>query len=100
MAKYNLKIYPAALADLSDIIDYLNTLSPETATSCYDMIVEKIGSLAENPERCPIAKDTQLRLRGYRTLFVNKYIVFYIVENSTVKILRILHARRQYERII
>jgi addiction module RelE/StbE family toxin len=97
MEKYEVKIFPAAQNDLRDIVDYLNTLSPDVATEYYDLIIEKVGTLTYLPERCPLMKDTQLRLRGYRALFVKNYIVFFTVIEKTVEIRRILHARRQYE---
>jgi len=97
MAKYKIKIFPTAQNDLLEIIEYLNTLSPQTALKYYDLIVESIGSLAELPERCPLAKDPQLRLRGYRALLVKSYIVFYVVSGNTVEIRRILYVKRQYE---
>jgi len=97
MGEYKVKIYPAAQQDLNDIVDYLNTLSPDAAIKYYDRIVEKIGSLAEMPERRPLLKDPQLRLRGYRTLIVDNYMVFYVVKGDTVQIRRILFGRRQYE---
>jgi hypothetical protein len=52
------------------------------------------------PERCPLAKDTQLRMRGYRTLLVKNYIVFYVINGKTVEVRRILFARRQYEELL
>lgn len=100
MEHYKVKIFPAAQSDLRDIADYLNTLSPETAMQYYDLIIEKVGTLTTMPERCPMARDTQLRLRGYRMLLVKNYIVFYVVNGENVEIRRILYARRQYEGII
>jgi toxin ParE1/3/4 len=97
MEMYKIKIYKTAQQDLKEIVDYLNTLSPPAAIKYYDLIVEKIGSLSEMPERCALLKDTQLRLRGYRTLLVDKYIVFYVIKADTVQIRRILYGRRQYE---
>ncbi|NLI11210.1 MAG: type II toxin-antitoxin system RelE/ParE family toxin [Peptococcaceae bacterium] len=97
MGEYKVKIYPAAQQDLNDIVAYLNTLSPDAAIKYYDRIVEKIGSLAEMPERRHLLKDPQLRLRGYRTLIVDNYMVFYVVKGDTVQIRRILFGRRQYE---
>jgi hypothetical protein len=52
------------------------------------------------PERCPLAKDIQLRLRGYRTLLINNYIVFFVISGKTVEIRRILYARLQYENFV
>jgi addiction module RelE/StbE family toxin len=97
MGKYKIRIFQTAQDDLREIVEYLNTLSPQAALKYYDLIVEKIGSLAEMPERYPLARDAQLRLRGYRTLLVKSYIVFYVVKDDVVEIRRIIYARRQYE---
>ncbi len=100
MGRYEVKIYPAAQEDLREIVVYLNTLSPQAALRYYDLLTEKIESLTELPERCPLAKDIQLRLRGYRVLPVEAYLVFYMVCGTAVQIRRILYARRQYEGLL
>ena len=100
MERPEVKIFPAAQDDLREIVEYLNTLSPDAAVRYFDLIVEKVGSLAIMPERCPLAKDVQLRLRGYRTLVIEKYIVFCVVKNGVVEIRRILYAKRQYEGLL
>jgi len=97
MEIYKIKIYKPVQEDLSEIVDYLNTLSTPGAIKYYDLIVEKITSLSEIPKRSALSKDTQLRLRGYRTLLVDKYMVFYVIKDDTVQIRRILYMRRQYE---
>ncbi|MDR0381429.1 MAG: type II toxin-antitoxin system RelE/ParE family toxin [Oscillospiraceae bacterium] len=91
---------PTAQSDLHGVIEYLNTLSPDAAIRHYDAIVEKIRTLTTMPERCPLAKDIQLRLRGYRTLLINNYIVFFVISGKTVEIRRILYARLQYENFV
>ena len=100
MKKYDIKIFSLAENDLDEIVDYLVTLSEQAALRYYDMIMEKIGSLTTMPKRYPMAKDTQLQLRGYRTMVINNYIVFYIINGNTVEIRRILYARRQYEALL
>jgi addiction module RelE/StbE family toxin len=100
MEQYNVKIFPVAQNDLKNIVDYLNTLYSDAAIRYYDLIIEKVETLKTMPERCPLAKDTQLRLRGYRMLFVNNYIVFYVISGKTIEIRRILYARRQYEELL
>lgn len=97
MEKYNIKIFPLAKQDLLDIIDYLNTLSLQAAIRQYDSIIEKIGSLTDMPNRCPMIKLPQLRQRGYRVLIVDNYSVFFIVNGNTVEVRRILYGRRKYE---
>ncbi len=97
MEENNIKIFPLAKQDLLDIIDYLNTLSPQAAIRQYDSIIEKIGSLTVMPNRCPMIKLPQLRQRGYRVLIVDNYSVFLIVNGGTVEVRRILYGRRKYE---
>lgn len=100
MESYKISILPAAQNDLREIVDYLNTLSPQAAVSYYDMIVERIASLTQMPKRYALVKDAQLRLKGYRTLIIKHYIVFYVVKEKTVEIRRILFARRQYQPLL
>lgn len=97
MGKYKIKIYSTAKMDLKDIIRYLNTLSPQIAIKYYDLIIEKIGGLAEMPERCSFVRDVVLKAKRYRYLIVENYVVFFVVKADTVQIRRILYGRRNYE---
>jgi|SRR5680860_962295 len=97
MGKYKIKIYSTAKMDLKDIIRYLNTLSPQIAIKYYDLIIEKIGGLAEMPERCSFVRDVVLKAKGYRYLIVENYVVFFVVKTDTVQIRRILYGKRNYE---
>lgn len=100
MEQYKVKIYPAAEQDLLDIIDYLNTLSPNAALKYYDLLTEEIASLARMPERCPRPRDLALAAKGYRCLIVEKYLVFYVIVGDTVQIRRILYGKRDYQAIL
>ena len=100
MEKYKVKIYPAAKQDLLDIVDYLNTLSQDTALRYYDLLIEEIAGLSSMPERCPRPKDLALAAKGYRCLLVKNYLVFYVVVRDTVQIRRILYGRRDYSSLL
>lgn len=100
MENYKVKIYPTAQQDLLEIIEYLNTLSPEAALRYYDLLTEQIASLSRMPERCPKPKDLALAAKGYRYLIVENYLVFYIVSDDTVQICRILYGRRDYRLLL
>ena len=91
MEKYEVKIFSTAKQDLLEIIDYLNTLSPETALRYYDKLTEEIGGLSHMPERCPRPRDLALAAKGYRYLIVENYLVFYTISGQTVQIQRILY---------
>lgn len=100
MESYKVRIYPAAKRDLLEIIDYLNTLSQDTALRYYDLLTEQIASLAHMPERCPKPKDLALAAKGYRYLIVKDYLVFYLISGDTVQIRRILYGRRDYRSLL
>jgi plasmid stabilization system protein ParE len=100
MEQYDVKILPAAQDDLREIVDHLNRLPSQAALQHYDMFVEKIAGLAFMPERCPMARDAQLRIRGYRFLPVKNYIVFFVIAEKIVQIRRILYGKRQYETLL
>lgn len=100
MEKYKLIIFPAAQRDMQDMVDYLNELSPQAALSSYDEIIERISTLVQLPLRCPLMKSPVLRAKGYRVLVVNNYLVFYVVNDKTVEIRRILYGKRQYEPLL
>ena len=100
MENYKVKIYPTAQQDLLEIIEYLNTLSPEAALRYYDLLTEQIASLSRMPERCPKPKDLALAAKGYRYLIVENYLVFYIVSDDTFQIRRILYGRRDYRLLL
>ena len=97
---YKVRIYPAAERDLLEIVEYLNTLSPQVALKYYDLLTEQIASLSSMPERCPRPKDLALIAKGYRYLIVKDYLVFYKVVGDTVQIHRILYGRRDYQALL
>lgn len=100
MENYKIKIFPRAKQDMEEVIDYLNTLSPDVALKYYDLLVEGIAGLSQMPERCPRPKDLALAARGYRYLIVKNYLVFYVIAGDTVQIRRILYARRNYKGLL
>ena len=100
MENYDVILYPTAKQDLLDIIDYLNTLSPDAALRYYDLLTEEIASLSKMQKRCPRPKDLALAAKGYRYLIVKDYLVFYVVSGQTVQIRRILYGRRDYQALL
>ena len=100
MDEYNVTISSTAQNDFMEIAEHIETLPPEEAEQQYDSIVKKTGVLARSPDSCPSARDSQLRLRGYKMLTVDDYIYFFIIMGREVNIRRILYARRQYDRLV
>lgn len=100
MERYKVKIFPTAQQDFREVIDYLNTLSPQAADEYYDLLLKEISSLEHMPERCPHVRDLALAAKGYRYLIVKNYLIFYVVQGDTVQIRRIQYARREYQTLL
>jgi len=99
MEEYNVIIYPTAQNDVQTIVEHLNNLPPEEAEPYFNMLISSAEILKKTPVKCPLAKDSQLRLRAYRTLIAEDYMFLFVVSGKTVEIRRILYAKRQYERL-
>jgi len=80
-----------------DIVGHLNMRPPEEAEQAYELLIGKMEMLRITPKQCPLVKDTQLRLRGYRTLVIANYTVFLVVSGQNVDIHRIPFSRKQYD---
>jgi toxin ParE1/3/4 len=52
--------------------------------------------LATNPHLGRIPKDAALLDLGYRYLVVQNYLIFYVVEDRTIFVHRIVHGARDY----
>ena len=96
LKQYKIDVPPAALADVDEIVDYLNTLSAETAVKHLTQINDGINSLRTLPLRCPPAKNDEYAKKGWHYLVVIYYLVFFTVEEDTVKIQRIVDGRKNY----
>jgi len=99
MEEYRVVLFPAAQSDVIAIALHLNDLPPEEAVSYFDKLIKKAEILKSTPSSCPLTKDSQLRLRAYRTLAIDEYLIFFVLNVKTVEIRRVLYAKRQYDRL-
>jgi len=100
MEVYNVVIFPAAQSDFLSFMELIHAVTPEEAEQNYDQFIDEIKSLREAPKSCPFTRDSLLRLRGYRMLSISDYLVFFVINGSTVEIRRILYSKRQYDRLV
>jgi plasmid stabilization system protein ParE len=99
MDEYNVMISVSAQNDFLEIAERINLLPPDEAEQYFDKVIKKTKVLATAPDSCPSARDSQLRLRGYRTLTIDDYVYFFVISKDDVIIRRILYAKSQYDRI-
>lgn len=104
MKEYKVFIEAAAEKDLFGILLYITkTLKqPAIARHIYAEIKKQIGSLQTIPNRQKIVEEEPYAAQGVRRLYVEKYMVFYVVADSKkeVHVFCILYNRREWQNLI
>jgi plasmid stabilization system protein ParE len=104
MGKYRVDIAEPAENDLLDVILYISTRlsAPSTAMKMARAIEGALEGLADMPGSHPLVADGRLASMGYHEIRVKNYIAFYTIDEDekTVVVERILHARRDWLRIL
>jgi addiction module RelE/StbE family toxin len=79
---------PEAADDLEQIVQYIQTDSPEVARTVAAMIMDAAGGLSVFPNRGRVG-----RMEGTRELVLDRlpWIAVYRVRNDAVEIVRIYH---------
>jgi addiction module RelE/StbE family toxin len=96
--QYKIKYLPAAQADLLGIFEYISPQNTSAADRLLDAFDNEISKLGSMPRLGKAIDDYELRAKGYRILVVEKYYVFYVIqeEDLVVKVHRILSSRQDY----
>ena len=103
---YKIEISESAEADIKEILSYIKDSlhNPMAASNLADLFVQEISSLAKHPYSGTPVQDRFLANYGFRFLLVKNFKVFYITVNQKgykqVRIIRVLYARRDYEKIL
>lgn len=104
MKAYKVFIEESAEKDLFGILLYISkTLKqPAIAKRLYTEIKKQIGNLQTMPARQKIVEDEPYAAQGVRRLYVENYMVFYVVDDSKkeVHVFRILYNRREWQNIL
>lgn len=98
--KRAVRIVRSAQRDLAEIAAYLRCDAPASADRTIDELLSGIDRLGAFPESGPVPRDERLARLGFRYLARGRYLVFYKVTRSLVRIYRVLHQRRAYERLL
>ena len=94
MSGYALR--PRAEADLADIWRYTaQQWSVDQADRYYRGIIAALQMLGEQPSLGRACDDIR---PGYRRYNVAAHVVFYVLTGGVVDVVRILHARRDFQR--
>lgn len=98
--KRDVRIIRSAQRDLVEIAAYLRCDAPDAAERVIDELLKGIDRLGAFPESGPVPRDERLARLGFRYLACGRYLVFYKLTRAQVRIYRVLHERRAYERLL
>lgn len=97
MQRYRVEILTDARLQLHDIARiHKNKVGAISAKKVTDRIISAIKKLESFPELGVVPKGDHLSRFGYRMLFVDEYLCFYIKEQDTIYIEQILHGSIDY----
>jgi plasmid stabilization system protein ParE len=91
---------PRAEKDFTEILDYISADNMLAAQKMASRVEHSLELSGLNPRLGRIARNEHVAKKGYRTVFVNSYIVFYKIKAHTVYVHRILHSARDYARLL
>lgn len=100
MKTYNLTFLPLFEEDLNRIVDYisLQLQNPKAALQLVDQVYAAIQErlpFAESFEKVVTKKD---REATYYRIYVNNFMVFYVVQGTTMEVRRILYGRQDWKK--
>lgn len=94
---FEFTIADSALEDMADVWTFYQELNGEkSAQRMIDEVFDMIGQLTVFPEMG--AQRNKFR-RGLRKITVRQHLIFYFFEKNMVRVVRVLHARRDLETI-
>ena len=86
---------PEAIADRDAIFDYIEADNPAAALALDELFSEKAERLTDHPKLGRVG-----RVEGTRELVVHEnYILVYDIVGDLARILRVLHAARQWRSV-
>jgi plasmid stabilization system protein ParE len=87
-----------AAQDLEAAYLWIAARAPETAAHWYNRFLDALDSLSSNPQRCPVAPESQRFPTEIRQLLFGggrTYRALFTIHGETVVVLHIRHASRQ-----
>jgi plasmid stabilization system protein ParE len=91
-------ITPAAKNDIAAISDYISADNPGRAVTFAAELLESCQDLADMPRAFPLVpryEKTEIRRRPH-----GRYLIFYHVDRDRIYVIHIIHAARDYERVL
>jgi len=100
--KYKVQYSPLFYEDLERIIDYIkNELrNKKAAEELVDEIMKEIERRKQFPKDYEEYISNRKRKDIYYRIYVNNYVIFYVVKDEYIEIRRILYSKRNFENFL
>jgi len=98
--KYRVEIFPSAENDLREIRSYFEEVLQTDADRLIDKFYEALIPLVDSPYMYASVKDPVLGARGFHSVAVDNYLVFFKVVGDTVQIHRFIYGRRRFSSLL
>lgn len=96
-------ITPKASQDLEDYFDYIAQNNPNAALKFFDASRQTFATLAKMSgmgRLYPVLNSRLVGLRKWSVKGFENYLIFYLFDDENIKIIRILHASRDIDKIL
>lgn len=95
---YQVRITARALADANEVLARIGRIAPQAAARWHAALLDKVQTLEDHPERCPLAVEAEKLGIELRELLFGKrrgvYRILFTVDGDTVLVHHIRHAAR------
>ena len=98
--EFSVRTLPIAEQDIDAAVDYLMLEDPSAALSFLDGLEEIERRLSEFPRSGSLVQDEPFSSLGYRYMLLIGFYVFYTFDGECVWIMRVIHAKRNYSRLL
>jgi len=98
--EYEIRLLRIAEEDLTELVEYIAAERPSAANALADKIDKNLTLLSRHPHLGRVPNEEHLVGMGYRILVVDNYLIFYVIEQETILVHRILHGARDYLRLV
>jgi plasmid stabilization system protein ParE len=86
---------PDTEEEIEAIYLFIAAQAPAPAISWYNGCLDSIKSLADFPERCPLAPESRIFHRDIRHLLYGNYRIIVTIHAGAVHVLHVRHAARR-----
>lgn len=97
---HTVRLLRAAEEDFTEIVTYIAAQRPAAAEALAPRIEKNLKLLAANPYLGRVPNEPELAELGYRYLVVENYLIFYVCEERTIFVHRIIHGARDYRELL